>query len=62
MGCPVLVTGKDPISDIERQREAARDKEAPTFSDVSEIVFESHKASLRGDGDRGNWFSPLRTL
>ncbi|WP_085850623.1 tyrosine-type recombinase/integrase [Pacificibacter marinus] len=59
----VLATGKDPISERERQREAeqaALNKEAPTFSDIAEIVFESHKASLRGDGDRGKWFSPLR--
>jgi len=59
----VLATGKDPIAERERQREAeraARDKEAPTFAEVADIVFESHKGKLRGDGDRGKWFSPLR--
>lgn len=59
----MLATGKDPIAERERQREAekaAQDKAAPTFADVADIVFESHKASLRGDGERGKWFSPLR--
>lgn len=59
----VLAAGKDPIAERERQREAekaARDKDAPTFAEVADIVFESHKASLRGDGERGKWFSPLR--
>jgi integrase len=59
----ILATGKDPIAERGRQRneeKAAKDKDAPTFAEVADIVFESHKASLRGDGDRGKWFSPLR--
>jgi integrase len=59
----VLAHGIDPISERNRQKDeerATRDKESPTFSEVADIVFESHKAALRGDGDRGKWFSPLR--
>lgn len=59
----ILAAGKDPIAERERQRadeKAAQDKNAPTFAEVAAIVFESHKASLRGDGARGKWFSPLR--
>ncbi|WP_339764991.1 integrase arm-type DNA-binding domain-containing protein [uncultured Sulfitobacter sp.] len=59
----VLASGVDPISERNRLRDAekaAQDKEAPTFADIAELVFESHKAGLRGDGDRGKWFSPLR--
>ncbi|GAA6176962.1 tyrosine-type recombinase/integrase [Sulfitobacter pacificus] len=59
----VLAMGQDPIAERERQREAeraAREKDAPTLAEVADVVFESHKASLRGDGDRGKWFSPLR--
>lgn len=59
----VLATGVDPIAERNRMRDAektAQSKVAPTFAEVAEIVFESHKAGLRGDGERGKWFSPLR--
>ena len=58
-----LAAGTDPISERNRMRDeekAAQDKTAPTFAEVASIVFESHKAGLRGDGDRGKWESPIR--
>ena len=39
---------------------AERDKLNPTFAEMVETVFEARKATLRGDGDRGRWLSPLR--
>ena len=63
MWAGVLAGGSDPIAERDRQRseeQAAQDKASPTFAEVAQIVFESHRAKLRGDGDRGKWFSPLR--
>lgn len=58
----VLSSGKDPITvrDSKREvlmKEASRDD--PTFSDLVDMVFEARKASLRGDGIRGRWRSPV---
>lgn len=58
----VLLSGKDPIAERARQIEAERaelDRADPTLSDVARAVFEARKAGLRGDGERGRWFSPL---
>jgi integrase len=59
----ILATGKDPITERNTQREAEKadlNKLDPTFADIAVTVFEARKASLRGDGERGRWFSPLR--
>ena len=58
----VLASGQDPIDvrdaqKAERLEESKRDD--PTFSELVDIVFEAKKASLRGDGARGRWRSPL---
>jgi len=58
----ILAQGLDPITERTRQRAATRaemDKRDPTFAEVAQIVFDAKKAGLRGDGERGRWFSPL---
>jgi len=58
----VLAAGEDPIAVRNAQREdqrAERDKTDPTFKEMAQTVFEARKATLRGDGIRGRWFSPL---
>jgi integrase len=60
----VLANGKDPINIRNAQREAEkreRDKTKPTFADMVTIVFDARRDSLRGDGARGRWRSPLDT-
>ena len=59
----LIASGRDPISTRERQLEAERaelDRRDPTFAEVAEVVFEAKKVGLRGDGERGRWFSPIR--
>jgi len=54
--------GRDPISFRQAQRDAealAAQRADPTFADLTEVVFEARKATLRGDGTRGRWRSPL---
>ena len=56
--------GKDPILERENQRRASlaeMNKEDPLFSDLAETVFEAKKPGLRGGGDRGRWYSPIKT-
>lgn len=58
----ILRSGKDPVTERERQRieeQAALDRTDPTFSEMVDIVFEAKRAGLRGDGKRGRWRSPL---
>ncbi|RBO54120.1 site-specific integrase [Rhodovulum sp. BSW8] len=58
-----LRSGQDPINlrdALRRAEREARDKHDPTFAELAQMVFEAKKAELRGDGDRGRWFSPLR--
>lgn len=54
--------GRDPIS-IRRAKRSADALEArrdnPTFAEMVDVVFEARKATLRGDGSRGRWRSPL---
>lgn len=60
----VLRQGLDPVSERDRMRaEAAAElnREDPTFGELAEMVFEARKARLRGEGQRGRWFSPLAT-
>lgn len=59
----VIRSGRDPISEREAQRveaKAALDRVDPTFEEMAQVAFEARKAKLRGDGERGRWFSPLR--
>ena len=56
--------GEDPISFRETQKEREKDawnKTDPTLAEMVTTVFEARKASLRGDGKRGRWRSPLDT-
>lgn len=58
----VLAKGNDPISVRQAQKDAKvneRGRSDPTFSEMVSIVFEARRASLRGDGVRGRWRSPL---
>jgi integrase len=58
----VLASGKDPIDvrDAEREEERlAREKHDPSVAEVIDLVFESRKSSLRGDGTRGRWNGPF---
>lgn len=58
----VLARGQDPISERKAAMIAAREameRDDPPLGDLAEIVLESIKAKLRGDGKRGRWMSPL---
>lgn len=60
----LLLRGVDPISERNRLREQERaemDRQDPTLAEVAQTVFEAKKAGLRGEGERGRWFSPIRT-
>lgn len=57
-----LAAGRDPVTirDAERNAlKAGRDREDPTFTTLTDKVFEARKATLRGEGTRGRWRSPL---
>lgn len=59
----VLREGRDPISERNRlaeEQRAERNRADPTFAEAAADAFEARKASLRDDGDRGRWFSPIR--
>ncbi|WP_370501680.1 tyrosine-type recombinase/integrase [Rhodovulum sulfidophilum] len=59
----VLRAGRDPITERKEERaatKAQRDKTDPTFAEMAQLVFEARKATLRGGGERGRWFSPLQ--
>lgn len=59
----VLAGGVDPISERKRQiaaEKAAMDKEDPTLEEVAALAFDGIKATLKGEGERGRWYSPLR--
>lgn len=58
----VKEAGQDPIRERERQRKAEQAQAGgdPTFEEMAHIAFEARKERLRGDGERGRWFSPLR--
>ncbi|MEI4262764.1 tyrosine-type recombinase/integrase [Roseovarius sp. D0-M9] len=56
--------GRDPLQVREEQAKAAAinaQRVDPTFADMVAAVFEARKATLRGDGTRGRWLSPLAT-
>lgn len=57
-----LASGEDPITirDADkRSKQEERDRQDPTFAELTDLVFEAKKASLRGEGTRGRWRSPL---
>ncbi|UTS79671.1 Prophage integrase IntA [Phaeobacter piscinae] len=59
----VLGSGKDPIAERDRlfaAEMAELDRQDPTLEEVARTVFEARKAGLRGDGERGRWFSPIQ--
>lgn len=51
--------GLDPIKERERERREA-EKRLHLLQDVADDAFESRKAELKGDGEAGRWFSPLK--
>lgn len=58
----VLAAGQDPISARDAQRESQKaeaQRDDPTFAELTDMVFEARKASLRGDGTNGRWRSPI---
>lgn len=55
---------RDPIEVRQEQRDAeakAAARADPTFAEMVDVVFQARKATLRGDGLRGRWRSPLDT-
>jgi len=54
----VAAEGKDPIRQREADRRASQ-RNLHILRDVASDAFESHKASLKGDGKAGRWMSPL---
>lgn len=58
----MMMQGIDPI-DVRRQEQeeakAQRDRVDPTFAELVDLVFEARKGTLRGNGNRGRWRSPL---
>jgi integrase len=60
----VLQSGLDPVTERQRRLEAEKEAMADkgiSLEDLIAIAFEAKKASLRGDGERGRWMSPLKT-
>lgn len=51
--------GKDPIKERQRQRREA-ERNMHLLKDIAADAFESRKADLKGDGEAGRWFSPLK--
>ncbi len=58
----ILASGQDPIETRRQQQAeevAQRDQDDSTFSELVDLVFEAREDSLRGQGTRGRWRSPL---
>lgn len=51
--------GLDPIKERERERREA-EKRLHILREVAEDAFESRKAELKGDGEDGRWYSPVK--
>lgn len=59
----VLAGGKDPITERKRQitaEKAAMDRADPTLAEAAQTCFEAIQAGLKGGGERGRWFSPIK--
>ena len=54
----VVREGHDPIRERERERRKA-ERNLHLLRDIAARAFEVRKASLRGDGKAGRWFTPL---
>ena len=55
----VAAKGLDPIKERERERRDA-ERGLHLLRDVADDAFESRKAELKGEGEAGRWFSPLK--
>lgn len=58
----MVARGVDPVDERQRQEAeeaAARNETDPTFAELTALVFEARKATLKGDGKAGRWMSPL---
>jgi integrase len=57
----VLETDKDPITERkrERDRQKAQMLDGMILKEAAEKAFLAKKALLRGDGERGRWYSPI---
>ncbi|WP_377193603.1 tyrosine-type recombinase/integrase [Ruegeria meonggei] len=55
----VKTSGKDPIKEREREKRMAS-KADHSLETIALAAFEAKKAELKGDGEAGRWFSPLR--
>ncbi len=51
--------GRDPIQERNKQKREAM-RHLHYLKDIVMDAFESRKAELKGDGQNGKWFSPLR--
>lgn len=51
----------DPIKEWALQKEEAI-RNMHLLRDIALDAFESRKAELKGDGDAGRWFSPLKSI
>jgi len=49
----------DPIKQREKERREAL-RNLHSLKDIAEDAFESRKAELKGDGEAGRWYSPLK--
>lgn len=55
----IAQAGTDPIKQREADRRSA-ERSLRILNEIAEDAFESHKASLKGDGKAGRWMSPLK--
>ncbi len=57
----VLLQSLDPIRERQKIKDAETASQSdPTFEEMAKATFEAKKETLRGDGTRGRWYSPLR--
>ncbi|RWR54871.1 site-specific integrase [Sinirhodobacter huangdaonensis] len=56
----VLASGRDPIAERAREREANATRDDPSLADLVDTVFGALKHTLKGQGEAGRWMSPLR--
>lgn len=57
-----IAAGNDPIDArdaAKANQKAEQDRNDPTFAELVDLVFEAKKATLRGEGTRGRWRSPV---
>jgi integrase len=55
------LNGKDPIEHrAAEEAEATRRNTGQTLNDIAPLAFEAIKATLKGEGNAGRWYSPVR--